>query len=437
VYRVFAPAALRVEQDIVKTDEESRERSVFRKPPRSTAEEQPRISGDVFERKKKILHPFLSVTFLFSDNIMNRDTSKESDFITTISPGIWLSVPAFKNMLPLMDTSSRTPAGFIVEQLRHQFLWRFRAFLLYQADIELFARSSNQNTIRHRLEGSLEYAFTGGLSIQLRDQLLISHDERGTGASVLLDEFYSNLFDVILRYDTGRRLSLRGRYSNFFVHYGSSRNSFRRRVDNALSGAVFYKIWPKTSIMAEYRFVDIEYDKDDLSDSEEHHFLGGLRWNITAKTEGILKAGYGLKRFDSGINTSRSFIIEANIRHRLTSKVMLSLRAWRKTNETDILLTNYIFTNGINLGYQHRFTSRISGSANLSYVRDSYSGDFTFGGVTKQRKDTYYQLGLAVHYEFRRWLRTDLGYTLSKRDSNFSDFDYLTNSVYLRLAGAL
>jgi hypothetical protein len=73
----------------------------------------------------------------------------------------------------------------------------------------------------------------------------------------------------------------------------------------------------------------------------------------------------------------------------------------------------------------------------LSYTNDNYKGDLTFSGETKQRKDNYYTGSVAFQYKFREWLTADTGYIYTKRASNFADFDYTTNFVFIRITGSL
>ena len=120
----------------------------------------------------------------------------------------------------------------------------------------------------------------------------------GTGITTELDKFKNNLANITLNYDITNRFKFKVDYSNFLVDYTARRNDFRDRSDNAVSGYLFYKIRPKTSsLFAEYEFLDIAYKTNDLFNSREHHWFGGVQWDITAKSKGSVKAGYGIKDF--------------------------------------------------------------------------------------------------------------------------------------------
>jgi len=136
-------------------------------------------------------------------------------------------------------------------------------------------------------------------------------------------------------------------------------------------------------------------------------------------------------------NDGREFIFELQLDHKFTPKTSLKLVATRKTNETNISTADYILSDGLRARYLQRFTAKISGSVGLSYNNDKYHGELTFGGETRERDDDIYSASLALQYEFREWFKTDLGYLYSRRDSNFSEFDYSNNTFFIRITGSL
>ena len=397
-----------------------------------------RLSGDVFGRRGGYLHPFLSISEYYTDNVINAKGEKKSDFITVISPGVWLTIPRIYEKLLSVDTSSIAPGGFSLSRSTSGSFRRYQTYLFYGADIERFSKYSSENVTSHKLEGLFQYNLRGGLSIELVDQYLASHDIRGTGISSELDKYKTNLSNLILTYDALEKIKFRIDYSNFLVNYDASRNDFRDRADNAFSGYIFYKFQPKTSVFIEYDFIDISYDESALLDSKEYHYFGGLQWDVTAKSKGSVKAGYGVKNFSvSSIGDAKDFIVEAQIDHQFTPKTSVKIKASRRTNETNISTTDFILSNNIEVAYLQRLTGKITGDVNFSYTNDSYKGNLTFGGETKERKDDTFRGAFALRYKFKEWLNLDTGYIYTKRDSNFSDFDYTTNIIFIRITGSL
>jgi hypothetical protein len=396
-----------------------------------------RLSGDVFG-KGGFLHPFLAVTEYYTDNVFFTKDNRKSDFATIISPGIWLTVPHVYERLLHIDTSNLSPGGFSLSRYRPETFRRYQAYLFYNADIERYAKYSSENAVNHRAEGLFQYNLRGGLSVDLLDQFVASHDVRGTNITTSLDKFTSNLAGVTVSYDASYRFKFRVDYSNFLLHYVTRTNDFRNRDDNAVSGYLFYKLRPKASLFTEYEFVDIRYKTSTLPNSKEHHFFGGIEWDITAKSRGSVKAGYGLKDFqDSALGNNKDFIMEAQVDHKLTSKTSLIVKATRTTNETNVLTTDFVVSNAFGLEYLQRITGKITADAKLSFTNDNYNGNFTSGGVTKKLRNYYYNAAFALQYKFKEWLQMDLGYVFDLRDSTFEEFDYINNRIFIRLTGTL
>ncbi len=212
------------------------------------------MEEDLFGRKRGYIHPFLSIAEQYDDNIFNTKDNKEGDFKTIISPGVWLSIPRIRERVILLgiETSSITPGGLTHDRFRPEFISRYQTYLFYRADIEQFSHNVSENTVNHRAEGLFQYNFRGGLSIDIADLFVRSHDRRGTGISETLDKYKTNLFHIISAYEVSRRTMVRIDYANFLVDYDDSESDFRDRKDNAFSGYIFYKFRPKTSAFIEY-----------------------------------------------------------------------------------------------------------------------------------------------------------------------------------------
>ncbi len=394
-------------------------------------------SWDIFGRRSGFLHPFISVTEYYTDNVFNANNNKESDFVTIISPGIWISIPHIYEKLLMIETSNISPGGYTLSRYKPEYFRRYQTYIFYNADIEKFSKFSGEDTVNHRFEGFFQYNLKGGISLEVVDQYMDSHDIRGTGISQELDKYKTNLFHGIGIYDVSERFRLRFDYSRFHVNYDEDRNDFRDRDDNSIYGYIFYKIQPKTSFFIEYEYLNIDYKKEYILNSIEHHYFGGIQWEATAKSKGSIKAGYGIKDFSYDDEESREFILELQVDYKFTPKTSLLLRALRRTNETNIATTDFILSNKLEAEYIQRVTGKITADIKLIYENDTYNGALTFSGETKEREDNYFYGIFSLQYDFKEWLKTNIGYIYARRDSNFSDFDYTANSIFFRITGAL
>lgn len=397
-----------------------------------------RISGDNLFGRGGFIHPFLSVAAYYTDNVFFSKDNKKDDFVTIFSPGIWLAVPHVYEKLLSVKSSDIAPGGFSLSRYKPDEFRPYQAYLFYNADIGKYAKYSSEDTVSHKLEGFLQYNLRSGLSFEVMDQYINSYKNRGTGISDQLSEYNTNLLNLIMIYKTSHRFDFRIDASYFLVNYDQSTDDFRHRYDLSLAAYLFYKATPKTRFFLEYEYVDITYEKNILSNSREHHYFGGVQWDITAKSKGSIKAGYGVKNFASSLKASRDFILEAQINHHFTPKTSVTLGVSRRTNETDVSATDFVISDTVELGYLQRVTAKITANIRLSYTHDDYKrDDFTYEGNTGKLDDDYYSGAFALQYRFREWVWTDAGYIFTSRDSTFSEFDYITNVVFFRLTGSL
>ena len=395
---------------------------------------------EVVAARTGYIHPVLTITEYFTDNLFETDTNKEDEFYTVISPGIWFALPASKQPFLRLSTLNTAPGGLDASRMSTAFERRLQAYALYRADFREHSSFSEEDRVDQRGEVLLRYNFRGGLSLQIDDVYEVNQDPYSTGLSEdrQVDEFKSNLLHLQIDYSFGPRLSIRGDYSRYLLDYDAVRNAFRERDDDAFSLYLFYKMLPKTSVYLLYEHIDIDYDWDILADSTERHYYVGLQWDMTAKTRGRFMLGYGEKDFSADDGSTHDDLLgEIQLDHRFTPKTSAYLRATHKTNESDIIGAQYILTYRNQFGVRQRLTAKVRGSIDLFYLREEYQGDITIDNLRAERVDDYYGAGIALAYAPLRWLNLSLGYRFSERSSNFSQFDYQNNTVYLSIAASM
>lgn len=386
-------------------------------------------------------NPFLSIGEYYTDNLFNAPSNQQSDFVTVITPGIWFALPASRQPLTDVETINTVPGGFELTRFDTDLPRRMQAYALYRANINRHNDFSQENTVNHRAEGMLQYNFRGGLALELLDIYEIEQDPYATGTSQVLDEFKSNVLNLMAVYRITPKTRVRADFSLYSLSYDDSRNQFRDRDDKGYSLFAFHQFWEKTSAFVEYEFVDIDYDRNALVDSQEHRYFAGLLWNASEKLGVQGKLGYGVKSFKSGFNQfddKRDLIGEARLDYRFTPKTSVALTATRAINETDILGLSDILTHRVGVAYSQRITSKVRAIADLSYLRNSYrGGNVTVGLLTGKRVDNYFGAGLSLGFALRDWLNLSVGYNHTQRDSNFDLYQYDTNTFFMTLTAAL
>jgi polysaccharide biosynthesis protein VpsM len=395
-------------------------------------------AAEVFGIRTGYLHPFLSVGEFFTDNLFNTPDDRRSEFVTVISPGIWVAVPGSRQPLIDIDTRNTAPGGLEVTRFRTEGERRFQGYGLYRADIRKHRNFSEEETTNHRVEGLLQANLRGGLSLELLNIFRKNYEAYGTGLTQEeLNTFESNLMRFSANYQMSPRLRLQANYGFFAIDYDALRNRFRERDDHTASALLFYRMLPKTSAVLMYRFADIDYDLSDLPDSREHQYLGGFQWVPNDRSRARLLLGKGEKRFSDDRGSSDDLIGEAQFNLTFRPRTIFNLRAVRRTNETTIPGMRDMMSHRTRIEVVQRLRERVSAGIELSYARDRYRDGSLPAGEFSGRKDDYYGAGVNVGYSFRRWLNLSLGYSYVERQSNFGRFEYYSNNVFVNLTGAI
>ncbi|MHB8763273.1 MAG: outer membrane beta-barrel protein [Deferrisomatales bacterium] len=382
------------------------------------------------------VHPFLGVTQLYTDNLFNRPRSERTELTTVFSPGVWFAVPAHNTRLIDVQTLNVAPGGLAVGRFPEPLPRRYQAYLLYQGDYEGLFNHPEESGYYHRADALFQYNLRGGLNFEVSDQYQRTHEPWSTGISDSQDKYWSNLGKLSVAYDTGRRMRFGVGYTNHRIEYAAADNADRDRQDHLFSGSLGYRLEPKTWAFLEYERIYVGYDEAVLPDSRQDLVFGGLEWNVTQKSRGRVRAGYGRRDQDRGSDVG-TLVLEGQAHHHFTPKTSLRLVVARRLNESPIPTTGHMLSQSAYAQYTQRLTAKLSALASASYTEDDYRGALTFGGVTRGREDEVFTGGLGLQYEPRNWLQVAAGYERARRDSNFEAFDYGKNTIYLRLTGGI
>ena len=390
--------------------------------------------GEIIGSKTGYILPYLAIGEFWTDNFYERDTNRQGEFVTRITPGLWVSLPASPYQLVRLNTLNVAPGGLELSRFRTRGKTRLQAYGSYQLDILRHDRFDEEDQVNQKGEGFLGYNFRGGLSVALLDVYELDHDTASNGPTRSLDKFTSNLLETTVGYEISSKTRAEFQYAWYSLAYDKEESQFRDRDDQRFTGRAFYQFRPKTSAFVEYNFINLDYDQNVLSDSDEHQIYLGLQWLQTIKSRWRVMLGYGKKDFDdSSKSDADNFIGEVQFRHRFTPKTYVELRGTRRTNETDSQGADYILSDKLQLRYYQRMTAKLLASANIYYSNDDYEGS----GLSGDREDDYYGAGLDLKYSLTRWLYLAGGYSFLKRDSSVEDSDFDKNTVYLNLVLSL
>ena len=366
------------------------------------------------------IHPSIGLVETYSDNIYVSydDKAKESDYITTLSPGIQF-------LLPLK---------------RHSFQ------VSYKADINRYSNNNETDYTNHLFDGVLSLDFPGGLIFTLSNNYSIATIIRkwkeqagfsGAGDSYRELDYKANNLNAKVRYNFVDRLAVAVWYNNYDFDYDESYDDLGSYNRNLGGGSIFYRFTAKTEALIEYNYSKVDYDTYNTNDNENNMVYIGLSFDPTAKLNGYLKLGWVEKKYDKTVSgrddSLDKFSSLVDLGYNISAYNQLRLKVYRAIEED--LDTNIPFTkNDVNMNFRHvlAWNERINLNANVGYGTFDFEKSATDTDYTsKIRDDEKWYGGVGVGYAIQKWLKFDLNYAYSDNDSNFKRYDYSENRVFL------
>lgn len=405
------------------------------------------------------VHPYLSVRGEYTDNLYNVSVDEKNNFLTVASPGIWFATPAVGEIPITINPHNTASGGLRLDVQEKETFDRFQAYLLGGWDFEFYSEESDLNATNYRFEGMLQFNMRGGFSLRVLDRYSRDQDRFDVNTFTRQDinvsptgninlskpsnvrRFDNNLGRVTLNWDMTEKFTARADYTNFYLNYDGTDNEWLNRTDNSLDTHLYFNYSPKTSIFAEYRYVDADYKDVDDRDNQQNFVYGGVDWKATAKTSLMAKAGYQDKSYDIDDGSEDSFVFELLGKYRVTEKTGLSLSLYKALEESDSVFSDGKDTTMVKLGYQQKIYNRFVGLVDFWYSNEDYeenTSSIDFNQlVSGDREDDRYYFKAALQYVFLDWLMAEAAYSYDKRDSNQELFDYDTNTIMFSLNSAL
>lgn len=353
------------------------------------------------------IHPFVSVQETYNDNVFAVPNDTDHDWITTITPGISLSLPYGKH-------------NFSAD---------------YKAVFSRYSNYSSENTTDHYANAMADLKIGSLFGLKLSDGYIKGHEPRVSSTSGQIEEYTKHAPSVTGTYQLADRSKVQIDYTRPVWNFTLS--DYRDRQEDLVSTYLYYRFLPRTSAFIEYDFRNYNYDqKVDELDSKVNSVLLGLTWEMSAITKGTVKAGYLDKRFDAaGADGLRTWTASVDVSHAFSDYSSIKLVGMRDVNEPSAPEARYYITTGASAQYTHKLTAKISGAARLSYGIDDYSN--AIGADTEARKDKTLIGGVGLRYQMYNWLEFALDYDHWNRDSNIAEWDLIQNTCSFTVNFAL
>lgn len=363
------------------------------------------------------LFPEINVTPFYDDNLLRSNTNELDTFGTKVAPKI---------SYELSGNKKEFFASYEMEGAVHE-----------------DNRASTDDYIDHIVSTGFRYAPTSRASVGITGEFKDTRDPRGTGAAEGGAGIIQGKPDEYRQYEViGSGVygaeSSKGRaemdvgFKDKKYNNNRATTFVRDREDTSVDGRFYYQIMPKTSLLFDARFKDIDYDNDYNGngflppvaslDGTQYSGLVGLTWAATYKTTGKATVGYRQKDFDSSRKDDGGVAWEVEMiwQPRTYSIVNLSTSSeFKETNGTG----NAIEEDAVSADWTHYWQDNLSTNVNFRYAQNDFSGD------TTGRDDDLLNASVSLNYEMQRWLTVGASYNYDERDSNFNNFDYERNVV--------
>jgi hypothetical protein len=314
--------------------------------------------------------------------------------------------------------------------------------LEYQGEAGWYDESSSRDDndyFDNTFSGNAHMEFSERRIVELYTKYAMLHEERGTG---LTEGEVGQLVDENVEYDQTEvggsfqlgandhaRLELRAGYMEREYQNFEDITRTRDRDETTLGTTFFYPIAPKTDLLAEYTYRDIDYpnpfEVDPPLDSEENFFMVGAQWEMTPNSTSTGKLGYIDKSFDDSARDDwdgLGWSLELRMQPRVQDTVVVSTQ--RKPEETT-REGNFADQANLSVKWTHQWSDRVYSILGTYYARDKYEDSFN------DRDDDIYNVSVRGGYQFRRWVSLYGEYRYDEKDSNVDTLSYEDNTFII------
>ena len=181
-------------------------------------------------------------------------------------------------------------------------------------------------------------------------------------------------------------------------------------------GTLYWRVAPKTSLLLDYLYTDINYKLATDSDSTEESWMVGVTWDATARTSGTLQYGNLTKDFDDPTKNDYdgpTWVASVSWRPRTYS--VFTLTGTRNTQEPDGR-GDYVLRQDVSLAWLHDWATRFGTIVDVGFGTDDYR--------PTDRKDDLFYWSVAARYNFNQHFRLGASIAGYDRSSEVREFDY-------------
>jgi hypothetical protein len=338
------------------------------------------------------------------------------------------------NILRAADANAQSDTSLVVapELALAGILGKQRFAITYKGEYANYFDNSDVNYTDHdiRLQANFDHSnrLTSGFDVQYKDK----HEDFGDLNQIFsslteFNQFTETQFNGQLAYgrqDSFGQLVLKlGKTDR---EHDNNNQEYRSYDRDLVSLAFYYRIAPRTRLLAEVNYQDYSYSPEtgflDL-DNKYKRYLAGVEWALTNQLEGTVKVGYQDRNYRLDTLTDIDGLsYEANVDWKPNTFTTIGLVAKRESIDSSLegvggsLRTSY----GVNV--KHGFTELTKLDVGVGYSKD----ELVFG---TNRQDTRNFAKIGVLHALLTWVELGANVSYEDRDSTQELADYEVTSV--------
>lgn len=366
-----------------------------------------------------ILHPFMGVAEMYTDNVF-RAGAKQSDFITTVAPGIQAQLPFGSRHLFVAD---------------------------YRTNIQFFHRNPSNNVQDQTASGLMRFNLASGLKLDFQGEHKLGHDPRGSALdlqSVELNKWTATSFTGRAEYQGGVIGTALNVQTMRWDYLNNGQAAIRNRTSNYAGVTFSGRILPNTDALVDFSIRQEDYDENKNLDSATYTISGGAKWEASGNTSGEFLVGYQflkftrmdteqpgpvLSRFRRDQDSFSNLYVMGRLHWTPVAGLTLTLQPYRTIQQTVVAGTSFFTATGVNLSASYPLGTRMTLTANLGYENDRFSTPAGASAGTPVRSDDLKNAAIGLNYRAVRWLGVGVQYVFEDRQSKVNSFTYQANTT--------
>ncbi len=275
----------------------------------------------------------------------------------------------------------------------------------------------------------LDAAF-GNDNLKLGERFLLTSDPANSELTERAQRINNNVY-ASYRTSNDKALSFGVKVSDELDKYtnGKFEGLNRNRVN--VGAGVYYNVSEKTSLLAEYTYHILAYQKNQDNNSNGGTVAVGVEGQIAPKVTGEAKLTYNYRNYThevAGYDDYANLVgYNLALTWEPTSRNTIRLSGSRDFEETIYVNNRYFVSTGVKLYASQKVMDKFTAALTLGYENLSYAKDDNNG---IRRSDDVYTVRPELNYQFKEWLSAGVWYQYRKRASNSgADNFYFNNRV--------